>query len=44
MPKMKSTKYLVQITQKAEKYLEIWERKTTVQLLARLFAWYLNQT
>ena len=33
IPKMKSTKYFVEITQKAEKYLEASERKTTCLLV-----------
>ena len=37
-------KYFVKITQKAEKYLEVSERKIRVHLLARLLARYLNQT
>ena len=41
---MKGTEYFVKITQKAEKYLEVSERKIRVHLLARLLARYLNQT
>ena len=44
MPKMKGIKYFVKITQKAEMYLEVSERKTRVHLLACLLARYLNQT
>ena len=41
LPKTMSTKYSTELTtQKAGKYLKVWERKTRVHQLAHLLAWY----
>ena len=41
LPKTKCKKYPIEIiTQKAGKYLKVWEKKTRVHLFAHLLTWY----